>query len=44
MEEVTDFMEDDKIWPDTVWPLKKEEKQIPVIDIQFKLTSTERKG
>ena len=37
VEEVTDFMEDDEIWPDTAWPLKKEEKQVPVIDIHFKI-------
>ena len=35
VEEVTDFIEDDKIWLDETWPLKKEERQVPIIDIQL---------
>ena len=31
------MMEDNEIWPDSAWPLKQEEKQIPIIDIQFKI-------
>ena len=37
VEEVTDFIEDDKIWPDATWPLKKDERQVPIIDIQLKI-------